>query len=75
MKNKNNVISMEEEKKLREMIKEMEKEIEKMTPEEKLEWDKWVEEEKGELCCIHGDVCGCSEETKRKHWDKIEGTK
>ena len=53
----------------------IQEEIEKMTPEERLDFDKGVEEMKGEICGIHGDVCECSEETKRKHWDKIEGTK
>ena len=47
----------------------IEKEIEKMTPEEKIVFDKGVEEMKGEICGIHGDVCECSEDTKRKIWE------
>ena len=44
-------------------------EIVKMTPEEKIVFDKGVEEMKGEICGIHGDVCECSEDTKRKIWE------
>ncbi len=45
-------------------------EIVKMTPEEKIVFDKGVEEMKGEICGIHGDVCECSEDTKRKTWEE-----
>ena len=56
-------------------IKEMEKHINNMTPKERLELDKGVEEMKGEICPLHGDVCECSEDTKRKNWNEREGTK
>ena len=45
-----------------------------MTPEEKMLLDKGVEEMKGEICGIHGDVCGCSEDTKRKYWNEVKGS-
>ena len=48
---------------------------EEMTPEEKMLLDKGVEEMKGEICGIHGDVCGCSEDTKRKYWNEMKRTK
>jgi len=53
----------------------IQKEIEKMTPEERFDFDKGVEGMKGEICGIHGDVCECSEDTKRKSWNEMKGTK
>ena len=52
----------------------IQKDIEKMTPEERLDFDKGVEEMKGEICGIHGDVCECSEDTKRKYWNEVKGS-
>ena len=54
--------------------------IVKMTPKamtrlEKILFDMGVEEIKGEICSIHGDVCECSEDTKRKNWNEMKGTK
>ena len=46
---------------------------EEMTPEEKFLFDKGVEEMKGEICSIHGDVCECSEDTKMEGWI-LQGT-
>jgi len=46
---------------------------EEMTPEEKFLFDKGVEEMKGEICSIHGDVCECSQDTKMEGWI-LQGT-
>ena len=53
----------------------LQKEIEKMTPEERLDFDKRVEKMRSEICLLHGDVCECGEDTKRKFWNTTPETK
>ena len=56
-------------------IREMKKWVNNMTPKERSEFDKGIEEMKGEICHLHGDVCQCSKETKMGYWKEMKGTK
>ena len=35
-------------------------------------WDKGVKQFEGECCPLHGDVCECSEDTKRGFWRRSQ---